>query len=960
VDGDGHLRIAVLGPIRVVDPEGRDCTPDGVLQRRLLALLVLHRGRVVSADAAIDVLWPSRLPRDPVGALQNHVSRLRRLLPGPVIESVGDGYRLDPAPVEVDCDRLRAAVSRGARDGAALVDVEAVLEQWTGRAYPELDDVDAARAEAARLDELRIRAREVRAEGHLARGETDGAVADLTALAGEEPLRERPRALLMAALATTGRRAEALRVYDDFRRRLGDELGIEPSPALVDQHAAILAGEGDAPTGPATSDPAATRLPVPPTSLVGREALVDEVTSVVGASRLVTLVGPGGVGKTRLLLEVGRRLGAARPDRAVVWCELAAADEASATGAIAAALGVDARPGVPLVDRVTSVLAHAEVVVLADNCEHVLVPVAALVEQLLARCPNVTVVASSRERLRIAGEQVCAVPPLPVDGNDGDPAAVRLFVERARAVSAGFAPSADDLACVAEIVRRLDGLPLAIELAAARLYTHDVGAVAAGLDRRFSLLSSGYRTATRHGSLSAAVSWSFELLDEKLRNVFAALSVFAGPFSVDDAAAVCSLDPPDADAALVELTERSLVMRAPGRGLVLLETLRAFGTDQLVAVGQVDLVHERHATHFTAWVERASARMLDPETTAVSEVEAAIPELRAALSWLVDHHRAEEAGRLVFGLLSYGILRLRPDVLAWASRVRAIDPDGRSPLAARVLVAEAYATWMSGDVGGATALAARALAVAERAGGPLPAETLTINGTCALVEGRLHDALGWYERAIEAAAEDRSWRLFASSTSLLARGYAGDPTGPERAAALLAEIAGDVNPQAAYAWYCAGEAMLAIDPELARTRFTTALELADSTGASFVTGVAGASRASLDARLGDPVDAAAEYRWLIDHWRRAGMWSTQWTMLRSIAGLLARLGKHEDAAVLLGAVRATTSGHRIFGADDAALTDLDRMLQEALGAEAHATARARGAVLDGDAAVEHALRALSS
>jgi hypothetical protein len=267
---------------------------------------------------------------------------------------------------------------------------------------------------------------------------------------------------------------------------------------------------------------------------------------------------------------------------------------------------------------------------------------------------------------------------------------------------------------------------------------------------------------------------------------------------------------------------------------------------------------------------------------------------------------------------------------------------------------------MGGDVAGATARAARALTVAERADGPVPAETLTINGTCALVEGRLHDALGWYERAIDAADDDRSWRLFASSTSLLARGYAGDPTGPERAAALLADVAGAINPQAAYAWYCAGEAMLVIDPDLARARFTTALDLAERTGASFVTGVAGASRASLDARRGDPVDAAAEYRWLIDHWRRAGMWSTQWTMLRSIAGLLARLGKHDDATVLLGAVRATTAGHRIFGVDEATLADLDWQLHDALGDDTHAAARARGAVLDGDAAVEHALRALSS
>ena len=248
------------------------------------------------------------------------------------------------------------------------------------------------------------------------------------------------------------------------------------------------------------------------TSLVGRDSLVVEVLALVAAHRLVTLLGPGGVGKTRMLGEIGRRLRAERPDRPVVMCELATADEESVVDVVAAALGIEGRPDVGLADRVAAVLGDTEIALLLDNCEHVLDPVAELVERLLATCPNVRLVATSRERLRVAGEQLCA------RADAGAPRPATL--PRCSCSSSGPAPwrrastpDPDELAAIAEIVRRLDGLPLAIELAAARLHTLDVAEVAAGLDRRFVLLSSGYRTSTRHGSLNAAVSWSFDLLE---------------------------------------------------------------------------------------------------------------------------------------------------------------------------------------------------------------------------------------------------------------------------------------------------------------------------------------------------------------------------------------------------------------------------------------------------------------
>ena len=262
---------------------------------------MLHRGRVVTSDAVIDALWPAGAPRDPKPALQTHLSRLRKRLPG-IVSSTDAGYRLDATAVSLDADVLAAAVAAAATDPQAADTIAATLARWRGPAYPELADDDDGRAEATRLEELRILATERHAEARLIAGATDGLVVELAALADEHPLRERPRALLMEALAAEGRTADALRVFDDFRRVLGDELGIEPSGGSPPSTPRCSAG----PSVAAWTPP--HRLPVAATSLVGRDELVDDAISLVGDHRLVTLVGPGGVGKSRLAIEVGHRL----------------------------------------------------------------------------------------------------------------------------------------------------------------------------------------------------------------------------------------------------------------------------------------------------------------------------------------------------------------------------------------------------------------------------------------------------------------------------------------------------------------------------------------------------------------------------------------------------------------------------------------------------------------------------
>ena len=947
---EGRLCVEVLGPIRVIDEAGRDVTPDGALQRRLLALLVLHRGRSVSADAAIDALWPGRPPRDPVGALQTHTSRLRRALPADVVQSTADGYCIVPARLDVDADRLAHAVHRGfdVSDGAALGTIDDILERWQGPAYPELLDVDAGRAEIMALAELRVRAIEARAERRLAAGSSDGLVAELAALVDDEPLRERPRELLMSALAATGRHAEALRAYDDFRRLLSAELGIAPSPALSALHAELL-GVIDS----AARWKPARRLPLTVTSLAGRTATMDEIATLAEARRLVTLIGPGGVGKTRLLIETGHRLQAARPERPVVMCELAGSGEDSAVDVVAAALTIDRRAGEPLAERLAAVLAETDVVLLLDNCEHVLDPIADLVDRLLVACPHVSVIATSRERLRVSGEQLYVVPTLPT-ADDGP--AVHLFVERARAVSPQFDPDSAQRATIAEIVRRLDGLPLAIELAAARLRTLDVDEIAAGLDRRFELLSAGTRTSSRHGSLTAAVSWSYELLDAQQQRGFADLSTFAGPFTVEDAAAICGIDVRHAATLLDQLAERSLVFRVRGHRFAQLETLRAFGAERLLVEGRADAAEARHARHYIEWIEGPERRLLGSDHV-IADIDAALPELRVAFGSLLDRDEVELAARLVVALENYGLFRLRPEVVSWAERVVATDSEDRGPLAAEVWAVASYAAWMAGDVTEAGARSARALRVAER-DGDVPLVVAMVRGNHALFEGRLADAVAWYRRAAADPSCEFVERLMPRATELLALAYAGDRATSRQASAVLDDVGETRTPLAAYVWYCAGEAELRGDVERARLRLTKAVELAELTGASFVTGVAGTSKASLEARLGDPLVAAEDYRRLITHWRRAGMWSTQWTMLRSIAGLLSRVGRPREAAVLTGSVRATHAGHRIFGEDEAALAGLGQRLRDKLGSETYEAALAEGAELDGDAAVELALQTL--
>ena len=595
------MHIGILGPLEVHDSSGDDITPVGSTERQLLAALVLAGGKVVSSDRLIETLWGDDLPGNPTNALQARVSRLRKSLGADTIVTRPPGYLLDPDRVTIDAERFEE-LTAAARD---LVDPSAraaalgrALDLWRGDALADLVYEDFARIEAERLEELRLAALEARIDADLESGAHTEVVAELEALVGRHPLREGFRRRLMLALYRSGRQAEALRAYQDTRTILAEELGIDPSPDLRSLEERILLQDPTlAPAPPARSRPATRRLPARLTSFVGRDRETREVASLLGTSRLVTITGPGGVGKTTLAATVASDV----DDRDVVLVDLGPVSQpelvpvAFATAIVGDRLG-GFRPGETTTDPAVVVeewLADVPTLLLVDNCEHLIDDTATLVERFLLAAPELRVLATSREPVGIPGEIVFRLSPLGLPEGLADAAAseaVRLFVERAVAVDGSFDPS-EVLEAIVDICRRLDGMPLAIELAAARVGSLTVPEIAARLDDRFRLLTGGGRTAVeRHRTLRATIDWSYRLLDDDEQLVFRRLSLLSGSFDLPTAehlAAGDDVDPRDVVDIVGRLVDRSMLIHRRDQGRYrFLETIRAFGRDRLAASGE--------------------------------------------------------------------------------------------------------------------------------------------------------------------------------------------------------------------------------------------------------------------------------------------------------------------------------------------------------------------------------------
>ncbi|MEU7612678.1 BTAD domain-containing putative transcriptional regulator [Micromonospora sp. NPDC049204] len=683
------MRFRVLGPTQVLLADGREIPVGGPRLRALLALLLLDAGRVVSAERLIDGLYGEHPPRGAANALQSLVSRLRQALPAEhtPVEFHPAGYRLAVDPADVDAYRFerlaeagRRALAGGDQPRAAAVLREA-LELWRGPALADVIDVAGVPAQAARLDELRLAATEDRIEAELALGGHAELVPELRQLVVAQPLRERPRGQLMRALSAQGRPAEALAEFEDARRSLAEQLGVDPSAALAAIHLAVLRGDdssavlrGDDSSAVLGGDESSAvrptteqALPSQLTTFVGREEELKRVGELLGERRLVTLTGPGGAGKTRLAIEA-----AGRADGEVCFVELAGlADGSDVPQAVLSGLGLrdaglraPAEPGRQSTDRLVEALAERRLLLVLDNCEHVIAAAARLAARLLGACPALRVLATSREPLGLAGEALCQLSGLTLPSPDAstedadDYAAVSLFVQRAADVAPDFTVTPANVDVVLRICRTLDGLPLAIELAAARLRALPVAEVAARLDDRFRLLSMGSRAASpRHRTLRAVVEWSWDLLDDAERTLARRLTVFAGGATLEAAERVTGLPSAEFVDALSGLADKSFVELSGGR-YRMLETVRAFCAERLAEAGEADQLRRAHTAYFLEFAWTASDHLRQVEQLHwLRRLDAERDNLHAALRRATAAGDAPDAAGLVAALSFYWWLR---------------------------------------------------------------------------------------------------------------------------------------------------------------------------------------------------------------------------------------------------------------------------------------------------------------
>ncbi|WP_122620422.1 BTAD domain-containing putative transcriptional regulator [Streptomyces sp. Tu 4128] len=712
----GPVRYRILGTTQVLRPDGTSVPLGGARLRALLTVLALRSGRAVPVGLLVEEVWDGDPPADAPGALQALVGRLRRALGADAVASADGGYRLTAAPDDVDLHRFDRLVGEGGRalaDGdpaKAAVVLDDALALWCGPALADLPDrtAEAARWETRHLDALRARH-----TAALDLGAAERSLPELTALCDGHPLDESLQALRLRALRDTGRTAEALAAYEAVRHLLADRLGTDPGPELRALHAELLApGEratppapggrpapGDRPASAESPREAAARprgnLRARLTSFVGRDADLECLRADLASTRLVTLLGPGGAGKTRLSQEAAEAAGDTAPDG--VWlAELAPVDDPDAVPeAVLTALGaretvlygagaeemraVGADRRATAVERLVEHCGRRRMLIVLDNCEHVVEAAARLTEELLARCPHLTVLATSREPLGVPGESLRPVEPLP------EPAALRLLADRGAAARPGFRPDADDdtAAACAEICRRLDGLPLAIELAAARLRMLTPRQIADRLDDRFRLLTSGSRTVLpRQQTLRAVVDWSWDLLDADEREVLGRLSVFAGGCDLAAAEAVCG---PAALDALGSLVDKSLVVAAPvtdrqtGEGMRyrLLETVAEYAGERLDETGGRAAAERAHLTHYREFARTTDPLLRGPQQlAAIERLEREYENVRTALRHAIVERDEQEALSLALSLGWYWQMRdLRVEARNWFVEIMAFGPD---------------------------------------------------------------------------------------------------------------------------------------------------------------------------------------------------------------------------------------------------------------------------------------------
>jgi predicted ATPase/DNA-binding SARP family transcriptional activator len=826
------LEFRILGPVQAVR-DGRELELGGPKPRALLALLLVAPGRVIPAERLAEELWGGRPPAGAAGTLRSYVSRLRTVLgPEAVLLARGGGYALAAEPGQLDAarfERLAQAGRQALEGGAAAAAADRFAEAlglWRGRALADVAEVEPLAREDARLEELRLLAAEGRVEADLDLGRAAEVVGELEGLVGEHPVRERLWRLLVLALYRAGRQADALAAYRRARDMLAAELGIEPGEELRALERQVLRQEV-----PAVAPPPRHNLPSLLTSFLGREEELAAVERLVGEARLVTLTGPGGAGKTRLALEFATGVMDRFGDG--VWLAGLAglADAGLVPSLVMQALGVRQSGEVSAVDALVYRLRSAELLLVLDNCEHLLDTCAELAVTLLGRCPRLRVLATSREPLGVPGEAVYPVPPLLVPpesaGEDATAkaAAVRLFLARARA-AAGV--QAAPVTVLARICRELDGLPLAIELAAARASVLSAEEIAARLADRFRFLTSRRPVADpRHQTLKAAIGWSYELLSDEERRVFGELSVFAGGFTLAAVAAVCcGGDQAKALDLVDQLAAKSLLVAEPAAGGTryrLLETIRQYAAGCLAEAGEAGPARKRHAEAFLQLAER------ERELAVLAREQ---DNFRAALDYTLDC--GGPAGpRLAQALGGFWLARgFFQEGHDWLERALATGPADQRLHAdlLRLLGAVLYA---AGDMDRAQAILDQGAHIAAAAGLPSVQARIRV-----LREDIRAEQSGTYAEAIEACEESaavlesegdleglaEAW-LTAGKARFIA-GAAGASEVLERAAACARQSGNHYAERESGTWRVAGLQDLPIPVDVAVGRAEQLLEAA--------------------------------------------------------------------------------------------------------------------------------------
>lgn len=671
----------MLGPLEIRTDDGGLIAIPGARLRALLIALALEPGRAVAKTKLIDWIWGEQPPADAANALQALVSRLRRVLPDGAVDVQAGGYRLTVEPGAVDAVRFDQLLdqARGGDDAQQARLLREAVELWRGAAMQDLGDSDDVAAVVTRYDGLRLSAMEDLYEAEIRLGRGAELVTELTDLVTQHPVRERLAGSLMRALAAAGRGPEALTVFQRTRETLADELGVDPSPELSALHVALLRGEVGARPQERT-----TNLRAELTSYVGKLTDIAAVRELIAAHRLTTITGPGGSGKTRLAVETARTMLGDLPDGA--WLvELAGVDgSGDLAQAALAAFGLrdallGSAPNAEPMERLIAAIRDRETLLILDNCEHVIEAAAAFAHRVLGECTRLRILATSREPLGITGEALWQVEPLALPAATADAAviadspAVALLRDRASAVRQDLGTDPATLATMARICRALDGIPLAIELAAARLRTMSLDQLAHRLDDRFRLLTGGSRTAIRqHRTLRAVVDWSWELLSDAERLVLRRLAVFAGGASLEAAEQVCAdgstVEQWEVLELLTSLTEKSLLITTDdGLRFRMLETIKQYAADRLAESGDAEAARRAHLNYFTGLAATAE------------------PHLRRAeqLEWLA-------------------VLEAEHDNIAAAMRGALADADAAGAM--RLAAAAGWYWWLGGHKGEGTEL----------------------------------------------------------------------------------------------------------------------------------------------------------------------------------------------------------------------------------------------------------------